>query len=141
GLDVKVARANFYPQLILNAGVGLQAFGINYLFEPQAVVGNIAAGFIGPLVNRRAIRATYLTNSARQRQAVYDYQRTILNAFTEVINRISGVQNYSNSVEVKKQQLASLGTAVQTANDLYLRARAEYLDVLTAQRDLRDARM
>ena len=28
GLDVKVARVNFFPQLVLNAGVGLQAFNL-----------------------------------------------------------------------------------------------------------------
>jgi NodT family efflux transporter outer membrane factor (OMF) lipoprotein len=140
GLDVSVARANFYPQLILNAGVGLQAFNIIYLFEPQAVVGNVAASFIGPLVNRRAIRAEYLTSNARQLQAIYDYQRTLLNAFTEVVNRLTMVQNYSGSVAIKKQQLASLEAAVDVANSLFQFARTEYLDVLTAQRDLRDAR-
>ena len=141
GLDVQVARANFFPQLILSGGVGLQAFNLSFLFEPQAVVGNLAAGFVGPLVNRRAIRAEYLTNSARQRQAVYSYQRIILNAFTEVINRIASVQNFSNSVAIKRQQLDSLQNAVRVATDLYLLARLEYLDVLTVQRDLRDARM
>ena len=140
GLDVKVARANFYPQLVLNAGVGLEAFNLATCSNPQAVVGNIAAGLVGPLVNRRAIRAEYLTANARQLQAVYDYQRTILNAFTEVINRLTMVQNYSNSVEIKKQQLASLEAAVDVAENLFQIARTEYLDVLTAQRDLRDAR-
>jgi NodT family efflux transporter outer membrane factor (OMF) lipoprotein len=141
GLDVSVARANFYPQLVLNAGVGLQSFDIRYLFEPQAVMGNIASSLVGPLINKRAIQAQYLTANAKQLQAIYEYQRVILNAFTEVINRMTMVQNYSNSIEIKKQQLASLGNAVQVATDLYLRARAEYLDVLTVQRDLRDARM
>jgi hypothetical protein len=140
GLDVFVARANFYPQLILTGGVGLQAFDISYLFVPQAVVGNIAAGFIGPLVNRRAIRAEYLASNARQLQAIYDYQRTILDAFTEVVNRMTMVQNYSDSVAIKKQQMASLESAVDVANSLFQFARVEYLDVLTAQRDLRDAR-
>ncbi|HMB05124.1 MAG TPA: TolC family protein [Isosphaeraceae bacterium] len=140
GLDVLVARANFYPQLILNAGVGLQAFNIAYLFEPQAVIGNLAASFIGPLVNRRAIRAEYLTSNARQLQAIYDYQRTVLDAFTEVVNRLTAVQNYSQSVEIKKQQLSSLEAAVDVANKLFQFARTEYLDVLTAQRDLRDGR-
>jgi NodT family efflux transporter outer membrane factor (OMF) lipoprotein len=141
GLDVKVARVNFYPQLVLNAGTGLQSFNIEGFFTPQAVVGNVAAGFVGPLVNRRAIRAEYLTSNARQLQAVYDYQRTVVNAFTEVVNRLTMVQNYSNSVAIKKQQLETLSSAVEVANTLFQFARVEYLDVLTAQRDLRDGRM
>ena len=40
-------------------------------------------------------------------RAVYNYQRVILNAFTEVVNRVSMVENYSKSIEIKKQQLAS----------------------------------
>jgi NodT family efflux transporter outer membrane factor (OMF) lipoprotein len=140
GLDVEVARANFYPQLILDAGVGLQAFNISYLFMPQAVAGNVIANFIGPLVNRRAIRAEFLASDARQKQAVYSYQLTILKAFTEVVNRLTEVRNYTQSVEIKRAQLLALEQAVDVANQLFQFARTEYLDVLTAQRDLRDAR-
>ena len=32
GLDVKVARANFFPQLAITGGVGYQAFNPRYLF-------------------------------------------------------------------------------------------------------------
>ena len=141
GLDVKVARVNFFPQLVITGGVGLQSFIISHLFEPQAVLGDIAAGLVGPLVNKRAIRAQYLTANARQLQAIYNYQRVILKAFTEVINRVTMVENYSKSIEIKKQQLATLEAAVQFANDLFQNARVEYLDVLIAQRDLRDARV
>ena len=59
GLDVKVARVNFYPQLVITSGVGLQSLIMNHLFEPNAVVGNITGGLLGPLVNFRAIRAQY----------------------------------------------------------------------------------
>ena len=140
GLDVKVARVNFFPQLVINAGVGLQAFSLRYLFEPQAVIGDIAGGLVGPLINKRAIRAQYLTANARQLQTIYNYQRVILNAFTEVINRVSMVENYSKSIEIKKQQLASLEASVDVASNLFQNARTEYIDVLFAQRDLRDAR-
>jgi len=51
------------------------------------------------------------------------------------------VENYSKSIEIKKQQLKTLENAVQFANDLFQNARVEYLDVLTAQRDLRDGRV
>ena len=141
GLDVKVARVNFFPQLVLNAGVGLQAFSLRYLFEPQAVIGDIAGGLVGPLINKRAIRAQYLTANARQLQTIYNYQRVILNAFTEVINRVSMVEKYSKSIEIKKQQLASLEASVDVASNLFQNARTEYIDVLFALQDLIDARV
>ncbi len=141
GLDVKVARVNFYPQLVITGGVGLKSQIITHLFEPQAVIGDIAGGLTGPFVNRRAIKAQYLTANARQLQAIYNYQRVILEAFTQVINRVNMVENYSNSIEIKKQQLKSLEEAVRVANDLFQSVRIDYLDVLTVQRDLRDGRL
>ena len=141
GLDVKVARVNFFPQLVISGGVGLQSLILNHLFEPNAVVGDIAGGLVGPLVNKRAIRAMYLTANATQLQAIYKYQRVILEAFTQVINRMTMVENYSKSIEIKKQQLKTLENAVQYAEDLFQNARIEYIDVLFSQRDLRDARV
>jgi hypothetical protein len=140
GLDVKVARVNFFPQLLINGGVGLQSFVISHLFEPNAVIGNITGGLVGPLINFRAIRAQYLTANARQLQAVYSYQRVILEAVTDVVNRISKVENYANSIQIKKQQVESLEAAVAAATALYQRPREgiqiDYLDVLTAQNEL-----
>jgi outer membrane protein, multidrug efflux system len=142
GLDIKVARANFYPRLVLTAGVGWDAFNPKYLFmTPQSLVYNVAGDLVAPLINKKAIQADYMTANARQLQALYNYQRVVLNACTEVINRISKVENYTKSIEIKKQQLESLEASVEAASNLFQAARAEYIDVLFAQRDLRDARM
>ena len=73
-------------------------------------------------------------------QSVYNYQRVILNAFTEVTNRLSKVENYRKSIEIKKQQLESLVASVEAASRLFRSARADYVDLLFAQRDLNDAR-
>ena len=105
------------------------------------MIDNVAGDLVAPLINKRAIKAEYLSANARQLQSVYNYQRVILNAFTEVINRVSMVENYSKSIEIKKQQLASLEASVDAATKLFQNARAEYIDVLFAQRDLLDARM
>ena len=51
------------------------------------------------------------------------------------------VENYSKSIEIKKQQLESLEASVEVASNLFQNARVEYIDVLFAQRDLLDARM
>ena len=143
GLDVKVARVNFFPQLFINGGVALNSFVISHLFEPNAVIGNITSGLVGPFVNFRAIQAQYLTANARQLQALYSYQRVVLEAVTDVVNRISKVDNYARSIEIRKQQVTALETAVDDATRLYQNPRAgvpiDYLDVLTAQNALFDA--
>jgi NodT family efflux transporter outer membrane factor (OMF) lipoprotein len=141
GLDVKVARARFFPRLDITGGVGYEAFNLKYLFwTPDALIGNIAGNLVAPLINKKAIQADYLSANARQLESVYSYQRVILNAFTEVINRVSMVENYSKSIEIKKQQLESLEASVDSASKLFQNARVEYVEVLLAQRDLMDAR-
>src|SRR5262249_1920677 len=106
GLDVRVARANFYPKAFITGGVGYEAFNTKYLYlTPESLIYSVAGDLVGPLVNKSAIKADYFNSNAKQLQAVYDYQRTVLNAFTEVINRVAKVQNYSRSIEIKRQQL------------------------------------
>lgn len=140
GVDISVARADFFPKVFITGGVGYEAFNTRYLFQPDAFVGRIAGDLVAPVVNLKAIKAQYRTANARQLQAIYEYQRTVLNAFTEVVNRVSKVQNYAQSIEIKKQQLESLRLSVESASSLFQSAQAEYIDVLFAQRDYLDAR-
>lgn len=142
GLDVRVARARFYPSLNLRAGVGYEAFNTRYLFNsPDSLIYGVGGDLIAPVINRKAIQADYLTANAEQLQAIYDYQQTVLTAFTEVVNRLSKVENYGKSIEIKREQLASLEASVDSATKLFQSARVEYMDVLFSQRDLMDARM
>ncbi len=142
GLELKSVRARFYPDLTITAGIGYQAFNPAYLFtNPEALIANVAGGLVAPLINKRAIRADYLSASARQLESIYNYQRVVLNAFTEVINRLSEVENTRRSIELKKQQLDALVSSVDIAGKLFQNARAEYVEVLLAQRDLQDARL
>jgi multidrug efflux system outer membrane protein len=142
GLDVEVAKYNFYPKLTITGDVGYEAFNPKFLFRsPESLIYSVAGGLVSPLINKTAIKAEYFNANARQLQAVYNYQRVVLNAFTEVVNRVSMVQNYTKSIEIKKQQLEALEASVSAATKLFTAARVEYVDVLFAQRDLRDARM
>jgi multidrug efflux system outer membrane protein len=140
GLDVKVARAHFFPRLDISGVVGYQAFNPKYLFYPEAIIANVAGELTAPLINKAAIKAEYRTANARQLETVYNYQRVILNAFTEVINRVSMAENYRKSIEIKKRQLEALVTSVDVATKLFQAVRVEYIEVLFAQRDLLDAR-
>lgn len=142
GLDIEVARARFYPSLDITAGVGYQAFNPRYLFiTPEALIYNVVGELVMPVINRKAIKAAYRTANAKQIQSAYDYQQTVLNAYTEVVNYMTKVENYGESIEIKKQQLAALEASVDSASKLFQNARAEYVEVLLAQREMMEARM
>ena len=142
GFDIKAARARFYPRLTLTAGVGFEADSARFMFQtPESLAANVAAGIVAPLFNTNDIQAEYLSANAEQLAAIYEYQRTVLTAFTEVVTRVSMVQNYRASIDLKTKQLESLEASVTSAGRLFQNARAEYSEVLFAQRDLIEARL
>lgn len=141
-LDVKVARAEFYPSFGITAAIGFQAFNPAYLVKmPESLLYSLAGDLAGPLINRNAIKAEYYSANARQVEAIYNYERSILNAYLEVSNGLAKIDNLQKSYEIKKQQVDALTKSIDISNDLFKNARADYLEVLMTQRDALDARL
>lgn len=135
-LDVKSAKAEFYPSLRLTASVGYQAFDPAYFIKtPESLLYSLAGDLIAPLVNRNAIKARYSTANAKQIQAIYDYERTILNAYVEVVNQLAKIENLEKSYDLQSKQVEALTQSIQIAGDLFKSARADYMEVLLTQRD------
>ncbi len=135
-LDVQVARANFYPSLRLEGVAGYQAFNPRFLVNtPESIVFSLAAGLAAPLVNRNGIKAAYYGANARQLQAVFRYERTLLNAYVEVANQLSRIQNLQRSYALRSRQVQALNESSDIANNLFNSARADYMEVLLTQRD------
>lgn len=140
-LDVKVARARFYPSLGISANVGFQAFNPAFLVNPKSILYNLAGDLMAPLVNRNAIQAAYSTSKAQQIQAVYSYEQTILNAYVDVLNQLAKLDNYSESYKTKSQQVDILMQSIGIANNLFNSARADYAEVLLTQREALESKM
>lgn len=135
-LDVQVAKARFYPSVGISAAIGYNAFNPAYLFRtPESMLYSLAGELVAPLVNRNAIKADYLNANAKQLQAVYNYERTILNAYVEVANQMAKINNLANSYELKSKQVDALTQSITISNDLFKSARADYMEVLLTQRD------
>ncbi|MDG1279186.1 MAG: TolC family protein [Algoriphagus sp.] len=135
-IDVKVAKADFYPSLRITAGLGFNAFNPSYLIStPESILYSIAGDLTAPLINRNAIKARYLSANARQIQAIYNYEQTILNAYVEVMNQLNNLENLSNTYGLKAKQVDALSESVNISNELFNSARADYMEVLLTQRD------
>jgi NodT family efflux transporter outer membrane factor (OMF) lipoprotein len=140
-LDVSVAKAAFYPSLAIHAGAGFQAFNPSFLFtSPESMIFSLAGDLIAPLVNRNAIKANFRTANARQVQAAYEYERTILNSYVEVANLMSRMNNLDKSYDLKSKQVDALTQSIGISNDLFKATRADYMEVLLTQRDALESR-
>ncbi len=140
-LDVRVARASFYPSLSLEAGLGVQAFNAALLTTfPESLLAGLGGSLAGPLLNRNGLKATYYSANARQTQAVYKYEQTLRNAYLEVANQLASIDNLARSYDAKTQEVAALSESVAIADLLFKSARADYVEVLLTQREALEAR-
>ncbi len=141
-LDVEAARKEFYPSLEISATLGLEAFKPSYLVKmPESIAYNLAGELAGPLINKSAIKANFQTADAKQVQALYEYDKTILNAYLDVANLMSKVKNIDQYYQLKSQETKALDQSIDIANQLFRNSRADYLEVLLNQRDALDAKM
>lgn len=140
-LNVKVAKALFYPSFGISAGIGVQAYDLALITKsPESILYGLTAELIAPLVNRNGIKANYKTANSKQIQAVYHYERTVLAAYIDVLNQFSNVDNLKYSYELKQQEVAALDQSVRISSDLFRSARADYFEVLLTQREALDSK-
>ena len=141
-LDVTVAKANFYPSLTVSAFLGFIAYNPLYLVSaPESLAASLLGGLAGPIVNKNAITATYRSANSRQIQTVYNYEKTVLNAYIEVLNQLSNMDNLGQKYVQKNNQVQALAQSTTISLRLFTSARADYMEVLLTQRDVLDARM
>lgn len=140
-LDIQVARANFYPSFRLSAGSGFTAFNPGFIFSPESLLYNFAGDAVGPLINKNGIKAAYKNANEKQIISAYEYERTILSAFIEVVNHLSLIDNYKKSYETKSKEVEILNLSVIISNQLFISSKADYIEVLLTQREALDSRI
>lgn len=141
-LDVEVARKEFYPTLNISATLGLNAFKPSYLVEmPESLTYGLAVGLAGPLINKSAIIAKFKEADAKQIEALYQYEETILQAYIDVSNQLSKINNTDEYYKLKMQESQILDESINISDQLFRYSRSNYLDVLMIQLDALDAKM
>lgn len=133
-LDLKSVQANLYPSLSINAGTGFSAFS-SALFSPKSLVYNLMGNLTIPLINRKAIIARIAIADSYQTQMVLNYEQTLLQAYTEVLNQVLNIKNIQQSFDTKQREVLLLDDSVDIANSLFQYAKADYVEVLLTQEE------
>jgi outer membrane efflux family protein len=137
--DVEAARRAFLPSLNLSATLGLDAFSPKYLLRlPESVAFGVLGGLTAPLINKKAIQTNFDQANAMQLEALYNYDKALLTAYSDMSTLQSRAHNLSQYQALKNKQVQSLTRAVTTAQQLYAYNRATYLEVLDSEREQLD---
>jgi multidrug efflux system outer membrane protein len=139
--NIGEAKALLFPRIALTGSYGFISTELDTLFDAPSQAWNIFGNLLQPLFhagkNKRRVEVT----ESRQRQALYDYERTVLQAFREtedalVLYRKSGERRRAQGERVKAER-----KVLELAELRYRGGVAAYLEVLDAQRSLFGAEM
>lgn len=139
--DVNIARAAFYPNLTLSGALGWTTGNGSIVLDPGSLITNLIASVGQPIFNRGALKAQKEAAEARYKQAVYTFRQSLLDAGVEVNNAITLWQTSKKRVELDKKQIVNLQAAVWNTQLLMKHGNANYLEVLTAQKNLLQAEL
>lgn len=140
--DVKSARAAFLPTFNITGTYGFQAYKTSLLFtSPESIAYNFLGGLTAPLINRNAIKAEFNIARSSQLEALYNYQKSLMNGYVEVYNELSNIKNLNEIYELRNRQVNLLAESIETSSELFKSRRATYLEVIVSQQNSLDAKL
>ena len=126
----------FYPSLTLSGAIGWTTGAGAIVLDPGSMIANLIASLAQPIFNKGALRARKFAAESKYKQSLYQFRQTLLDAGVEVNNAISLWQTAKKRVEIDKKQIVNLQAAVWNTQLLMKHGNANYLEVLTAQKNL-----
>ncbi len=133
---VGVAKAERFPRLSLTGVLGVASPTLTDFVSPSTSFGVLAPVLTGPLLNAQTLGFQQQAVEAQAKQAVAQYEQTVLVAFREVEDALVGVSTAREQAAAQERQVSALQSALHLANLRYKGGLANYLDVLLAQRSL-----
>ena len=139
--SVNSARASFYPNITLSGAIGWTTGNGNIALDPGSLIANFIAGLTQPIFGRGVNNARLQAAQAQHEQAAYLFRQSLLDAGVEVNNALTMWQTAKKRVELDKKQVLNLQAAVWNTQLLMKHGNADYLEVLTAQKNLLQAEL
>lgn len=137
---IKVARADFYPAIRLEALIGVQALGVDNLTKSGSTMGNVGPAISLPIFHGGALSGRYRSARATYDEAVADYDRTVVTAYREVADALTGQRAIAERLDQSRQALTASEEAYSIAQKRYRGGLSTYLNVLTSEEQLLQTR-
>ena len=98
------AKAALYPSIKLTGSYGLASTDLSELVNPASQTWNIFASLLQPIFAGGALRGKVDVRQSQQRQAVYAYERTLLQALREVEDALISLRKMGQQREEQRER-------------------------------------
>ena len=134
--NIGAAKADFFPKITLSGSVAIQATQFTNLGSWGARSYSAGPSLSIPIFEGGRLRATLALREAQQQEAAITYRKTVLSAFQEVDDALTGFAAEQRRRDRLDRSVQASRRALDIANQRYIRGLSNYLDVLTAQKTL-----
>jgi NodT family efflux transporter outer membrane factor (OMF) lipoprotein len=131
---VAAAVADRFPSL--NLATALGGASLDFATSASGLVWNIMVEAAQPLFDGGRRGAEIDRTRGLLNEEIANYRQTLLHAFQEVEDALSGRRATTRRLELLKERLAATEATLQLATDNYFAGVSDYLPVLTAQVNL-----
>jgi multidrug efflux system outer membrane protein len=133
---IGVARSLYFPSLSLTGSLGTTTIDSDLIFNSSSGAWQIGGDILGPIFTFGNIEGQVMTSEAVQREAVYNYQQTIISAFREVEDALVATIKGRERQAAQMLRTRALESYARLAKYQYDNGTTGYLQVLDANRSL-----
>lgn len=134
--QIGVAKAAYYPSLNLFGAAGWETANISKLFNTTSTVWALGANVAESIFTGGARRAEVQFASAGYQANVASYRQTVLSAFQETQDDLTGLLVLEQALKSQQQAVDAARRALDISTSRYTGGLVSYLDVVTAQQNL-----
>ncbi|WP_241301518.1 efflux transporter outer membrane subunit [Burkholderia cenocepacia] len=134
--QIGVARAAYFPRITLSPDLGWDATRFAGLFTVPALLWSVGGSLSQPLFEGGKLKAGVDFAQAGYVAAQASYRQTVLTAFQEVQNAVTGLSVLAQAAQQASAAVDDARKLVSLAQDRYAGGLTPFIDVLTAQQQL-----
>ncbi|HUC55459.1 MAG TPA: efflux transporter outer membrane subunit [Candidatus Cybelea sp.] len=134
--QIGIARAAYFPSLNLFGNSGWQAADIAKLMNVQSTFWAVGANVAESIFTGGSRRAQVQFAKAGYDASLASYRDSVLNAFREVQDDVTGLSVLERAGQAQQQAVDSARRTLDIASSRYTGGLVNYLDVVNAQQNL-----
>lgn len=131
--QVAMAKAQFYPNINLNAFAGFASLGLSRWLDAGSQTYGVGPALHLPIFEGGRLRATLSASTADADAAVQSYNQTLLDAARDVADQVASLRSLQDQAREQQAAHAAADAAYALALQRYQAGLSTYLTVLTAE--------